>query len=289
MRDLDEHDITDAVLARMAGAPDPRLREVLGALIRHLHAFAREVELTPAEWERGIRFLTDTGHACVSDRQEFILLSDTLGLSILVDAMANRKPTGATASSVLGPFHRDGAPELAAGETIARQAEGTPAVVAGRVLDAAGTPIVGAILDVWQTNGNGLYETQDPDQPDMNLRGRFRTDAEGRFRFRTVEPVSYPIPHDGPVGSLLRSLGRHPFRPAHIHFIVVADGFDTLVTQVFSAGDPYLGSDAVFGVKDNLVAAFRRIDDPDVAARYRTPAPFGLLEYDFTLSGGGSG
>ena len=233
MRDLDEHDITDAVLARMAGARDPRLRAVVGALVRHMHAFAREVELTPGEWESGIRFLTYTGQACVGDRQEFILLSDALGLSILVDAMAHRKGDGATASSVMGPFYREGAPELAAGETIARQAVGPPAVVTGRVLDVAGAPIADALLDVWQTNGNGLYETQDADQPDMNLRGRFRTDADGRYRFRTVEPVSYPIPHDGPVGALLRGLGRHPFRPAHIHFIVSAAGFDTLVTKVF--------------------------------------------------------
>ncbi len=289
MRNLDEHNVTDAVLARMDGAADPRFREVLSALVRHLHAFVREVELTPEEWERGIRFLTETGSFCVGDRQEFILLSDALGVSILVDAIANRKPAGATESSVLGPFYRDGAPELPAGSTIVKQAVGTPTVVTGRVLDTAGRPIEGAVLDVWQTNGNALYETQDPDQPDMNLRGRFRTDADGRFLFRTVKPVSYPIPVDGTVGALLRSMERHPYRPAHIHFIVTAEGYAPLVTQVFVEGDEYLDSDAVFGVKDSLVGEFREVDDPALAAGYGTTSPFALLDYDFTLTGDGRG
>lgn len=286
MRDLNERNVTDAVLGRMGAAADPRFREVMASLVRHLHAFVREVELTPEEWERGIRFLKETGEFCVGDRHEFILLSDALGVSILVDAMANRKPAGATESSVLGPFWRDGAPELPAGASIAKQAVGEPAVVTGRVLDSAGAPIEGALLDVWQTNGNGLYETQDPDQPDMNLRGRFRTDTDGRFRFRTVKPVSYPIPFDGPVGALLRTMERHPYRPAHIHFVVSAEGYPPLVTQVFAEGDEYLDSDAVFGVKDSLVGAFRRVDEPEAAARYGTTAPFLLLQYDFTLSGG---
>lgn len=286
MRDLNEDNVTDAVLARLGEAADPRFREVMAALVRHLHAFVREVELTPEEWERGIRFLTETGKFCVGDRQEYILLSDVLGVSILVDAIANRKPAGATESSVLGPFWRDGAPELPAGASIALQAVGEPAVVTGRVLDSVGDPVAGAILDVWQTNGNGLYETQDPDQPDMNLRGRFRTDPEGRFMFRTVQPVTYPIPFDGPVGAMLRTMERHPYRPAHIHFIVSADGHAPLVTQVFVEGDEYLDSDVVFGVKDSLVGTFRRIDDPAVADRYGISPPFALLEYDFTLSGG---
>lgn len=284
MRDLNEDNVTEAVLGRMDGAADPRFREVMTALVRHLHAFVREVELTPEEWERGIRFLTETGAFCVGDRQEFILLSDALGVSILVDAIAHRKPAGATESSVLGPFWRDGAPELPAGATIVKQAVGEPTVVIGRVLDAAGAPIEGALLDVWQTNGNSLYETQDPDQPDMNLRGRFRTDAEGRFRFRTVKPVSYPIPFDGPVGAMLRTMDRHPYRPAHIHFIVTADGYEPLVTQVFAEGDEYLDSDAVFGVKNSLVGEFRPVDDPEAAEKFGTTAPFNLLEYDFRLS-----
>lgn len=285
MRDLNESNVTDAVLARMGGAADPRFRTVMTALVRHLHAFVREVELTPEEWEEAIRFLTETGSFCVGDRQEFILLSDALGVSILVDAIANRKPAGATESTVLGPFWRDGAPELPAGATIVKQAVGEPAVVTGRVLDTAGEPIGGALLDVWQTNGNSLYETQDPEQPDMNLRGRFRTDGDGRFLFRTVKPVSYSIPFDGPVGAMLRTMERHPFRPAHIHFIVSAEGYDPLVTQVFVEGDEYLDSDAVFGVKDSLVGTFREVDDAAAAARYGTTAPFALLEYDFALSG----
>ncbi len=256
MRNLTEANLTDAVLARLSDCPDPRLKAVSGALIRHLHAFIREVEPTPEEWFAGIRFLTDTGQICDAKRQEYILLSDTLGVSMLVDAIQNRKPAGATESSVLGPFYVEGAPEVHSGADLA-PGESPGVWVSGRVLDLQGQPIAGALLDVWQTAPNGLYHVQDAHQPEHHLCGKVQADAEGRYRFRTLKPVSYPIPTDGPVGALLERLGRHPYRPAHIHFIVSAPGFLPVTTQLFSEGDPYLESDAVFGVKHSLVIDYR--------------------------------
>jgi len=268
MRDVSEANITDAVLAKQADCDDPRLREIMTALIRHLHAFAREIELTPEEWFEGIRFLTRTGQICDDQRQEFVLLSDVLGLSILVDAIANSAPGAATESSVLGPFHRAGAPEKAFGESIAVDTDGVPCTISGRVRDLDGNAISDALLDVWQTAPNGLYETQDPDQPDFNLRGRFRTDADGRYAFRTVQPSSYPIPDDGPVGALLAALGRGIMRPAHIHAIASAPGYRPVTTMLFTEGDPYLENDAVFGVKDSLVVAYRDAGDGTVEAAF---------------------
>jgi protocatechuate 3,4-dioxygenase beta subunit len=283
MREFNEDNLTDAVLARLQGCTDPRLKQIMSSLIRHLHAFVREVELTEAEWFEGIRFLTGTGQMCDDKRQEFILLSDTLGVSMLVDAINHRKPSGATQSTVLGPFYVTGAPELPLGANIARGEGGEPAVLSGRVLGLDGRPIGGAMLDVWQTAPNGLYDIQDPDQPEMNLRGRFRTGADGRFEFRTVLPVSYPIPTDGPVGKMLLHLGRHPYRPAHIHFIVSAPGYEPVTTHLFVEGDGYLDSDAVFGVKNSLVVKFARHDSAAEAARHEVRAPFYTAEYDFGL------
>mgnify|MGYP001409813482 CR=1 FL=1 len=249
-----EDALTAAVVARMQNAPDARVREVMSALVRHLHGFAREVRLTESEWEAAIGFLTETGQACDATRQEFILLSDTLGLSMQVDAINNQRDAGETPSTVLGPFYVAGAPELEMGSDIAGSvAGGAPTTVSGRVLDRDGRPIPGALLDVWQTAPNGLYDVQDPDQPEFSLRGRFRTGADGAYSFRTVRPVSYPVPTDGPVGRLLQALGRHPYRPAHLHFIVSAPDCERLTTHIFIAGDPYLESDAVFGVKDALI------------------------------------
>jgi catechol 1,2-dioxygenase len=278
-----ETSITESVLRSLAGTPDPRLKTVMTGLIRHLHAFIREVELTEAEWMQAIRFLTRVGQMCDERRQEFILLSDTLGVSMLVDAINHRADGGATESTVLGPFYREGARELPAGASISLDGNGEPAVVSGRVLSTDGTPLAGAVLDVWQGNDNGLYEQQDPDQPDMNLRGRFRTDAEGRYALVAINPVSYPVPDDGPVGQMLRALGRHPYRPAHIHFIVSAEGHAPLTTHLFAKGDPYLASDVVFGTKDSLVVDFVRHDAPEAAARHGVQAPFYKVEYDFVL------
>lgn len=284
MRNLSEHDLTDAVEQRLQTTADPRVKAIMTSLVRHLHDFVRDVELTEAEWFEAIRFLTDTGHASDDKRQEFILLSDTLGVSMLVDAINHRHPEGATESTVFGPFHREGAPALPAGASIAGNTPGEPTFVSGRVTDTAGRPLAGALLDVWQAAPNGLYDSQDPEQDGLNLRGKFRTDADGRYAFQTVHPANYPIPSDGPVGRMLRACGRHPYRPAHIHFIVSAAGHRSVTTHVFVDGDPYLDSDAVFAVKSSLVATFKRHDSKKEAEARKTTAPFYTVEYDFGLT-----
>jgi catechol 1,2-dioxygenase len=278
-----EQTITDDVVARLQKTPDPRLRAVMIAFVRHLHAFIREIEPTEAEWLEGIRFLTAIGQKCDDMRQEFILFSDTHGATMLIDAINHRKPKGATESSVLGPFYREGAPEIGAGQTISLTPDGEPCLVRGVVRDAAGAPIAGALLDIWQTASNGMYEGQDKAQPAFNLRGRLHSAADGSYAFRTVVPVCYPIPDDGPVGRLLKATGRHPFRPAHIHFIVSAEGYKPVVTQVFADTDDYLRSDAVFGVKESLVVHFDRHEDAAEATRLGLKAPFYTLDYDFGL------
>jgi len=268
--------LTEQVLDAYAGAPDPRLRQMLAVLIRHLHAFAAETRLTPQEWLAGLEFLTATGQKCDARRQEFILLSDVLGLSSLVD-LVHASP-GATESTVLGPFYVPGAPARAPGEQIGRPQDGEPALVRGRVLSPAGTPLPGATLDVWQAAASGLYDTQDPGQPPFNLRGVFTAGDDGGYQFRTVRPASYPVPADGPVGDLLRAAGRHQWRAAHIHAIVSAPGFRPVTTHIFDAQNPYLDSDTVFGVKDSLVRDFRPAspqDPPDV--RF-------VAEMDFVLA-----
>jgi hydroxyquinol 1,2-dioxygenase len=273
MREFTEETLTEAVVARLARAEDARFKEVMTALIRHLHAFVREVELSEAEWMAAIRFLTATGQASVGDRQEFILLSDVLGVSMLVDAVNHRSGSGVTQSTVLGPFYIEGAPDLPMGFDIAHGGPGEPTEVSGRVLTPDGKPIKDAVLDVWQTAPNGFYSIQDPNQDRFNLRGRFRTDASGTYVFRTIKPTSYPVPTDGPVGTILNAMGRHPMRPAHLHFIVSAPGYERVTTHLFVEGDPYLDSDVVFGVKNSLIVAF-------------TPKPGGkTLEatYDFGL------
>ncbi len=278
-----EEQITHNVLDSIAHTPDPRTKIVMTSLIAHLHAFIREVELTQEEWEFGIQFLTRTGQMCDEKRQEFILLSDTLGVTMLVDAINHRVPNGATENTIFGPFYREGAPELPAGATISNNGQGEPLIVTGHVFSTAGTPIPDALLDVWETNENGLYEQQDPEQPDMNLRGKFRTDHEGRYCFVGIKPVSYAIPDDGPVGRMLKALSRHPFRPAHLHLLISANGFVPVTTHLFVKGDPYLDSDAVFGTKDSLVVDFVRHDSAEEAARYKVTAPFYTVDYDFFL------
>jgi hydroxyquinol 1,2-dioxygenase len=259
-------DITAAVVASFDECPDPRLREIAQALARHLHEFAREVRLSRDEWEAAVRILTATGHITDDKRQEFILWSDSMGLSMLVDALANPLPPGATESTVLGPFYVPGSPERGYGESIAEEAgAGTPAWVHGRVLDPEGNPIAGAELDVWQNGENQLYAVQDPEAEEDHLRGVFRTREDGSFAFLAVRPTPYTIPHDGPVGRMLQSTGRHPWRPAHIHMIVRAPGYRTLTTHIFDAESDWLDSDAVFAVKPSLVRDFeaRAGDDPD--------------------------
>lgn len=256
------HELTRTVLERLAATPDERLREVMTSLVEHLHAFAVDVGLREEEWLAAVRFLTETGQACTDTRQEFILLSDTLGLSSLVDDLSRPAEDGATESTILGPFYVPGAPFREPGASIVdTDLGGTPLLVEGLVTDTAGRPLPGAVVDVWQTAPNGLYDVQDAAQPEHNLRGRFRTDEAGRYRLRTVRPVSYPIPDDGPVGRLLRATGRHPWRAAHIHAIVSAPGHRTLTTTIFDADDPYVDSDTVFGVKPSRVRTFRRAAD----------------------------
>jgi protocatechuate 3,4-dioxygenase beta subunit len=274
----------EVVAASFAGAPDPRLRQVLGSLVRHLHAFVKEVELTQPEWEVAIDFLTRTGQRCSDVRQEFILLSDVLGVSMLVETINHRTGGVSTESTVLGPFHMVASPPRALGDTISLDGKGTPCLVSGRVTGPEGEALAGATVDVWQANEDGFYDVQQPDvQPPGNLRGLFRADGQGRYWFRSVVPRWYPIPDDGPVGQLLAATGRHPNRPAHLHFIVGAPGYRPVTTHVFVAGSPYLDSDAVFGVKDSLVREVPEVDDPERAAEVGLANPFRSLTFDLTL------
>lgn len=267
-----------------ANTENPRLRRIMTSLVQHLHDFARDVELTEEEWFAGISFLTDTGKTCDGMvRQEFILLSDVLGVSMLVDAINHRAAEDVTETTVFGPFYIAGMPERGYGENMALT-PGSAALVHGRVLDRQGRALAGVTLDVWQTAANGMYSGQDTEQPAGNLRGRYRTDEQGRFAIRTIIPVSYPIPCDGPVGRLLNASNRHPWRPAHLHFMIDAPGYRSVVTHLFNEGDPYLASDAVFGVKDSLCVAYqpRPLDEP-LAAEFGFDGPFHEARYDFVL------
>ena len=264
VRPATPEDITAAVVASFEGCADARLCEVMRSLTRHLHAFVTEVGLTQQEWEDGIHILTETGHITDDRRQEFILWSDSLGLSMLVDALAHAKPAGATESTVLGPFYVAGSPLRGYGESIIEQAAGTPAWVHGHVLDVEGNPIAGAEIDVWQNGNNLLYAVQDAEAPADHLRGRFIAREDGSYAFLGVRPVSYPIPHDGPVGKMLAATGRHAWRPAHIHMIVSAPAHERVATHIFDSESDYLDSDAVFAVKPSLIRVFARrsADDP---------------------------
>ena len=234
-----EENSIETVNARMAKDVNPRLAKIMASLVKHLHNFARETELTQEEWEFGIDFLTRTGHICTPERQEFILLSDTLGLSMLVDAINNRRPQGATENTVFGPFHVEGAPVRRMGDRICLDGKGESCLFIGRVLDLDGKAVTGARIDVWSDNAEGYYDVQQPDiQPKWNNRGVFITGPDGAYSFVGIKPVSYPIPDDGPVGKMLASLGRHPYRPAHMHYMVRADGFQKLVTHTFVGNEP---------------------------------------------------
>ena len=283
MRDFNEFTSTAAVIERNANCRDERLRQIMTSVVTHLHAIVKEVEPTFDEWAFAIDFLTRTGQICDDKRQEFILLSDTLGVSMLVDAINHRRNSAATESTVLGPFHVAEAPRLQMGDTISLDGKGEPLYMSGKVLNESGVPLEGALLDVWQTSHDGFYDVQDARQPAMNLRGQFTTGTDGRYFFRSVKPSSYPIPSDGTVGTMLSALGRHPMRPAHVHFIVTAAGYESVTTHVFVDGDPYLDSDAVFGVKESLIVPFVRHDDPAEAARLGLDNPFYTAEYDFVL------
>ena len=285
MRDFTIDNLTEIVLEEYGSkTEDPRSRQIITSLIKHLHAFVKDVELTEEEWFKAIMFLTRTGQTCDDKRQEFILLSDVLGVSMLVDAINHPKSGKGTESTVLGPFYVSGAPEYENGASIIKQQyAGEVALVQGKVMDPDGNPIAGAKLDVWQTAANGYYDVQDQSMPENNMRGIFTTDAEGNYTFVTEKPLSYSIPTDGPVGDLLRTSSRHGMRPAHIHFIVSADGYESLTTHVFSDGDEYLDSDAVFATKSSLIGYYSESDDADTAARYNLSVPFSHLQFDMGL------
>jgi hydroxyquinol 1,2-dioxygenase len=272
MRNLTQDNITQAVIARFAQTPDPRLKEIMTSLVQHLHSFAREVKLTEEEWFQGIDFLTRVGHITDDRRQEFILLSDTLGLSMLTVAMNNDKPAGCTEATVFGPFYVEGAPSFDLGEDVANGAPGVPCAVRGTVRGLGGEPVPGAEIHVWQADAEGKYDVQRDGLHDHQARGVLHANGKGEYHFRSILAEAYPIPYDGPVGDMLKATKRHPWRPAHLHFMIKAPGYETLITHVFRNGDPYLDSDAVFGVRQSLIADWVR--QPD--GKY-------LVTYDFVL------
>ena len=282
-----EAQVTDAVRAAMARTSNARLREVMDAFVRHAHAFIREVKPSEDEFYDGLMWIASLGHHTHKTNNEVVLASDVLGLSTLVDLLNNTAASGETMSALLGPFYRANAPICPNGDNIARsRTPGPVLLVRGRVLDVDGSPLAGALVDAWQSSPVGLYDNQDPEQADMNLRGRFRTDAEGRFWFRSVRPAGYPVPTNGPVGHLLREQHRHPYRPAHVHFIVSAPEHRTLITQIFVDDDEYLETDVVFGVKQAIVGGFERHERPDEARFPGVAAPFYTLDYEFRLPQG---
>lgn len=282
MRNVTAASITQAVAHSFEGAADPRFKQLIERLTHHLHAYAREVNLTPEEWKAGIDFLYHAGKISDEARNEFILTSDVLGLSSLVDLLASS--AGGTERSALGPFHAEGSPLLAVGGDLKRDNDGEPLLVRGCVRDADGRPVAGAQLDFWQAAINGKYWQQDPAQDQHNLRFRMITGDDGVYAFTTVRPAPYNVPYDGPVGDLLRAGGRHAWRPAHFHFIVSAAGSRTLTTEVFFADDRYIDADAVFGVRASLLVNPRLDTDAALAQRHRLPLPFHSVEFDFRLS-----
>jgi hydroxyquinol 1,2-dioxygenase len=283
MRNFDEHTITEAVIARIGNTPDPRFKQICTSLARHLHDFVRDVRLTEAEWGAAIDFLTRTGKTCDGNRQEFILLSDTLGVSMLVDAINHGGGQG-TQSTVLGPFYVQGPPEYPLGADVHGGMAGEPLYARGTVTSVDGKPIAGAIVDVWHSDQEGYYDVQHlEDVGGLSGRARFRTGSEGEWSFWSIKPAAYPIPYDGPVGQMLSAQARHPWRPAHVHFMIEAPGCEKLTTHVFVDGDQYLDSDAVFGVKDSLIVPFVRHDAgvaPDGKAMEKQ---YYTMQYDFRL------
>jgi len=286
MRNLNEHNITDAVVARFADTPNPRVKEIMNSLVRHLHAFARETKLTEAEWMEGIKFLTATGQKCDDVRQEFILLSDTLGLSQLVVAQNHSRPEEATEQTVFGPFHIENPPKMKDGDDIAKGAPGEPCLCVTQVVDQSGKPVPNVQVDVWQADAEGFYDVQDPtwNRDKMRLRAVFNADANGELKFWTIKPAAYPIPTDGPVGAMLTLTKRHPMRPGHIHFAVQEKGYDPLITHVFIDNDPYLDSDAVFGVRSSCIGNYVRHEAGTAPDGSKQTAPYYTLNYKFVLA-----
>ncbi|UXY24277.1 hydroxyquinol 1,2-dioxygenase [Streptomyces cynarae] len=283
MRDLTSDTITEAVISTMRDTKDSRLAEILGSLVRHLHSFVRDVELTEDEWARGVDFLTRTGHMCTPTRQEFILLSDVLGVTMLVDALSNQRPAEATQNSVLGPFFREDRPQYGDAADISGDLPGTPLFFEGRVVNSEGAPVSGAAVDVWHSDAEGHYDVDVPGRVDPAMRALFRTDETGRFSFRSIRPSSYPIPGDGPVGELMSATGRSLMRPAHVHLLIEAPGFQRVTTMLFPSDDPYLDADPVFGVKESLVQSYSTYAADAGPCRGLTDVPYTLLHHTFVL------
>lgn len=280
-----EENSAEVVAGRNKNAESDRLRDVMEVITRKLHEAIKEIEPTQEEWFQAIMFLTKTGHMCDDWRQEFILLSDVLGVSMLVDAVNSRRPSGASENTVLGPFHVGDAPEYPMGTNICLDQKGEDLLVRGKITDVDGNPLEGVKIDVWQANDEGYYDVQQKGiQPDFNLRGVFKTGADGTYWFKAVRPKHYSIPDDGPVGDLLRRLGRHPFRPAHLHYIVSKEGFDELTTHIFDPDDEYLHSDAVFGVKESLIAEFTRVEEQSRIDDAGFDGAYWDVEFDFVLA-----
>jgi hydroxyquinol 1,2-dioxygenase len=288
MRNINEDTITQAVLASMAQCQNPRLRTIMTSLVQHLHSFAREVRLTEEEWFSAIKFMTDVGHITDEARQEFILLSDVLGLSTLVAAQNNTKPAGCTEATVFGPFFIEGAPHYPLGADISNGARGEPCFVSGRVTSTDGKPLAGVQMDVWQSDEDGIYDVQrppsGPGEHKHRARAQLTTDDNGRYHFKSILAQPYPIPHDGPVGAMLEALERHPWRPAHLHYMLVAPGHERLITQVFRDQDRYLESDAVFGVRSTLVSEWVRHEKGTAPDGTEMERPYYTLTYDFVLN-----
>ena len=287
MRQHTEETLTDAVVARLGKTSDPRLRQVMTSLVKHLHAFAREANLTEEEWFEGIKFLTAVGQKCDDKRQEFILLSDVLGLSMMVVALNHKTPPGATEATVLGPFFAHGAKEYGYGADLRQGAtqKGEDVWVSGRVLTMDGKPIPNALLDIWQAKADGIYDLQT--EGEFELRGRVKANEKGEYAFASYKPSFYSIPMDGPVGGLIRATTNNHMRPAHMHAIVSAPGYQQVITHVFVEGDPHLDGDAVYAVKDSLVGKYRKVDSPEEAKKLGMPNPFTKLEWDFRLAPAG--
>ena len=285
MKDFTRENLTNIVLQEYSvNTSNDRTKTVLGSLIKHLHAFVNEVELSEDEWMSGVDFLTRAGQACDEKRQEYILLSDVLGVSMLVDAINHQRGGKGTESTVLGPFYVEGAPQLPMGASIVKASTGAGEVlVKGIVTDVDGNPVAGAVLDVWQTSSSGFYDVQEETQPDYNMRGRFVTGETGEYSLITEKPCAYSIPTDGPVGELLGAAGRHAMRPAHIHFIVSAKSYSPVTTHLFCASDEYLDSDAVFATKSSLLVDFAECEDETIAQRFDLKSPFTLASYNFKL------
>lgn len=283
MAQVDQNDITQAVIARLAECKDPRFKQVMTSLVTHLHDFIRDVKLTEQEWMTAIQFLTDTGQTCTDKRQEFILLSDTLGVSMLVIMLNHHHEQGSLESTVLGPWYWQGAPDFPLGANLAEGVKGEPTFYSGRVLDVSGQPLQGALLDIWSGDGEGNYDMQMTGDEQMRARGKIRTDGEGRYWFRSIKPSFYPVPTDGPVGRMLRAMGRHPNRPGHIHMIVSAPGHESVTTHLFVADSAYLDSDAVFSMRESLVVGFERHPPGKAPDGQAMTEPYYTARFDFRL------